>query len=92
MNTTYKIFKWLKAFSDKKMRENYLKPHGGCDSCCPNCREWESQGNLIATPPLEDGSDSRICGKCHHEWLTIFTPAGFAPLSAALKPKQEIPK
>lgn len=80
MNTRYKFFKWLKGFSDKQMRENYLKPRGGCDSCCPNCKEWEYQGNKIVTEPLEDGSNKRTCGKCGHEWLAIFTPAGFVSI------------
>ena len=82
MNTRYKIFKWIKGFADRQMKDNYLEPNGGCDSCCPSCEEWEYQGNKIKTEPLSDGSDKRTCGKCHHEWLAIFTPAGFIPVNA----------
>jgi hypothetical protein len=78
VNTRYKFARWIKSIADKQMQDNYLKPNGGCDSCCPNCREWESQGNEIITNPLDDGSDERTCGKCNHKWLAIFTPAGFA--------------
>lgn len=77
MNKRYKFFKWLKGICDKQMHENYLKPHGGCDSCCPKCETWEYQGNKITTEPLEDGSDKRTCMKCGYTWLAIFSPAGF---------------
>ncbi len=80
MNKRYKFFKWLKSFCDEQMQDNYLKPRGGCDSCCPNCKEWESQGNTITTRPLDDGSDERVCSKCNYKWLAIFTPAGFMPI------------
>lgn len=80
MNTRYKFFKWLKGFADKQMQENYLKPHGGCDSACPNCKEWESQGNRITTEINCKDTDKRKCHKCNHEWLAIFTPAGFIPV------------
>lgn len=81
MNKRYKFFKWLKSFAEKGMKQNYLKPYGGCDSCCPKCKEWESTGNTIVTTPLNDGSDKRKCEKCGHEWIAIFTPVGFVPLS-----------
>ena len=81
MNTRYKFFKWLKKIADKGMKDNYLKPYGGMNSCCPNCKEWESSGNFITTIPLKDGSDERTCGKCEHKWLAIFTPFGFIPTS-----------
>lgn len=79
MNIRYKFFKWLRDFSDNRMQENYLKPRGGCDSACPNCNTWESQGNRITTEPHEDGTDKRTCSKCNHVWWAIFTPAGFIP-------------
>lgn len=81
MNTRYKFFKWLKSICDEQMKENYLKPNGGCDSACPSCNVWEHQGNRITTEPLDDGTDKRSCGACGYEWLAIFTPAGFIPLS-----------
>lgn len=80
MNTRYRFFKWLRGICDEQMSDNYLRPNGGCDSACPNCKEWESHGNTISTVPLEDGSDQRKCGKCGHSWLAIFTPAGFIPI------------
>lgn len=81
MNTRYKFFKWLKGYSDKQMKENYLKPYGGMDSCCPNCKEWEYQGNKILTEPMSDERDKRTCVKCGHVWYAIFTPFGFIPES-----------
>ncbi len=80
MNKRYKFFKWLKGVAEKGMKDNYLKPHGGCNSCCPNCKSWESGGNRITTVPLDDGSDERTCHTCKHTWLTIFTPVGFIPV------------
>jgi hypothetical protein len=62
------------------MKENYLEPHGGMDSSCPKCNQWEHQGNIISNYPQEDGSDDRVCGNCNHKWKTIFTPAGFLPV------------
>lgn len=55
------IFKWLKEYSEKQMKKNYLKPRGGCDSCCPKYSEEH--------PEL----DHRTCAN----WFAIFTPAGF---------------
>lgn len=77
MNKRYKFWARVRSFSEKQMFGNYLKPNGGCDSCCPKCKVWESLGNKITTTPLEDGSDLRVCGKCGYEWRAIFTPAGF---------------
>lgn len=85
MNLRYKFYSWLKKIAEKGMYDNYLKPHGGSDSCCPNCKTWESHGNTITTEPLEDGSDLRKCGACKHEWLAIFTPAGFIPVDQCTK-------
>lgn len=86
MNTRYHIFKRLKDFADKQMRKNYLKPHGGFDSCCPNCKEYEYQGNTITSTALDDDIDERMCHKCKHVWSTIFTPFGFIP-TTEFKPK-----
>ncbi len=80
MTRSYKFWKWLKALSDKKMKSEYLRPYGGCNSCCPKCKKWQHDGNIINTTTLEDGSDERICGNCGNTWLAIFTPAGFIPL------------
>lgn len=77
MNKRYKFWSKVKSFAEKQMFENYLKPFGGCDSCCPKCKVWESLGNKITTTPLENGSDLRLCGNCGYEWRAIFTPAGF---------------
>lgn len=79
MNIRYKFFKWLKEYSEKQMKKNYLKPQGGCDSCCPKCKNWEHQGNIIRTKYSEEypDLDHRTCTNCKHEWFAIFTPAGF---------------
>ena len=75
-----KFWNKIKSLAVNKIADDYLKKHG-CDSCCPNCNQWESAGNKITTEPLEDGSDKRVCGACGHSWLAIFTPAGFVPVS-----------
>lgn len=75
-NARYRFWKKVKALADKQLKKNYLKPNGGCDSCCPNCKVWESQGNVITTEPVDDW-DKRTCGVCNHVWAAIFTPAGF---------------
>ena len=80
MNTMFKFWTWIKGIAEEKIKENYLKPNGGCNSACPRCKQWESSGNLIFTEPLEDGSDKRTCENCGNEWLAIFTPAGFIPI------------
>lgn len=80
MNLKYKFWAAIKELADKGMKENYLKPHGGCDSACPKCKMWESQGNKIYTEALQDGSDKRTCCNCGHEWHAIFTPAGFVQI------------
>lgn len=70
-----KLHNWLQQRKDKKRKDTYLKQHG-CDSCCPECRVWESDGNDIITEDQDDGSQLRTCG-CSVTWRTIFTPAGF---------------
>jgi hypothetical protein len=80
MNKKYKFWKYVNALSKKGMKENYLKPHGGCDSCCPRCRIWESEGNTIYTAENDDNSDTRECSTCAYKWKAIFTPAGFMPI------------
>lgn len=69
-----------------KPKPDYLDEHG-CDSCCPSCLTWESDGNTILTSDNEDGTYLRRCGKCNHVWDAIFTPAGFIPLSECTTPK-----
>ena len=81
MNTKYRFFKWLKGHCDKQMQVNFLKPKGGCNSACPNCKEWEHQGNTITTELNSDDTGKRACGKCGYQWVCIFTPAGFIPIS-----------
>ena len=83
----YKFWKRIAEYSTKKMEEAYLKPNGGCDSCCPRCKKWESHGNVIITKPLIDGSDKRECQNCGNIWLAIFTPAGFIPIEEINKPR-----
>ncbi|MGI4991011.1 hypothetical protein ACRXCV_00135 (plasmid) [Halobacteriovorax sp. GFR7] len=70
-------------------KPDYLDEHG-CDSCCPNCEMWESDGNVINTEPLEDGTDQRTCTNCNHTWLAIFTPAGFIPLDDCKKTEHKL--
>ena len=77
MNTKYKIAKKINEISDRVMRSNFLLPRGGCDSCCPKCKKWEYQGNKIETRYFDNDLDKRTCGNCGHDWLAIFTPAGF---------------
>ena len=83
MNILYRMWKKINHISEKGMKGNYLKPNGGCDSCCPKCKKWESMGNNITTKPLENGSDERVCANCGNVWIAIFTPAGFIPVQSA---------
>ena len=78
-----------KTFTENKMRKAWFRG-GNCDSCCPRCKRWESLGNVIKTTPLEDGSDHRVCEACGHEWLAIFTPAGFIPVDCCKKQVKEV--
>lgn len=55
---------------------------GNCDSCCPQCKQWESKGNLITTKSNNDGSETRACGNCGYHWKAIFTPAGFVQVDS----------
>ncbi len=77
MNTTYKIAKKIHEISNNVMKKTFLLPRGGCNSCCPKCKKWEHQGNIIKTTYFNDDIEKRNCGNCGHEWLAIFTPAGF---------------
>lgn len=63
----------------EKQKRKYLNKHG-CDSCCPRCRKWESDGNTILSEDQPDGTIQRQCAKCGHSWIAIFTPAGFIPI------------
>ena len=81
MNTRYKIWKRIRDHAERAMRENYLKPHGGMNHACPNCKVWESAGNRITTVENSDGSDHRTCQTCSYEWDAIFTPAGFIQIN-----------
>ena len=58
------------------MRDAWMQG-GNCDSCCPNCKHWESIGNHIKTEDRDDGSVSRHCSNCGNKWTAVFTPAGF---------------
>lgn len=80
----FKWMKWdfwrfIKVFSEKKMKESWMEG-GNCDSCCPRCRYYESQGNIIVTTANKDGSENRSCLSCGYKWTAIFTPAGFIPM------------
>ncbi|MCP3898855.1 MAG: hypothetical protein GY707_03865 [Desulfobacteraceae bacterium] len=75
------IFKWslwkqTKTFCEKQMTKAWMVG-GNCDSCCPQCKQWESHGNVIKTEPQEDESVNRSCSNCGYSWRAIFTPAGF---------------
>ena len=78
-----KFWKGVFNFSRKKGNKSYLETHG-CDSCCPRCKVWESEGNTIRTLPYDgvndDGSYRRVCWSCEYSWRAIFTPAGFVPV------------
>jgi aldehyde:ferredoxin oxidoreductase len=87
MNKRYKFYKWLLKLAEQGMKDNYLKPRGGCDSCCPRCSRWESSGNKITTVPLNQYTDKRTCSACGYEWIGIFTPAGFIPVPTEGKTK-----
>lgn len=76
MNTRYKLFKKMHDISLLGMRDNFL-PNGGCDSCCPTCKQWEHQGNLITSKDSPDGLVLRECSNCKYTWKAIFTPGGF---------------
>ena len=78
----YLFWKKVKTFAENKMQDEHLK-YRGSDSACPRCKKWESQGNTIYTEDLEDGTDKRTCTNCKHEWLAIFTPAGFIPIEGS---------
>ena len=68
----------MQSYSKNELQHDYLKSHG-CDSACPRCNKWESEGNVIYTEPYKphDLSDKRTCTNCDHTWRAIFTPAGF---------------
>jgi len=72
----WKIWKRLRDYCNKKMTSAWMSG-GNCDSCCPACRQWESEGNIIQTIDNDDGSVTRECGNCTLRWQAIFTPAGF---------------
>ena len=81
MNKWKKWYFWekVKVFAERKMTRAWMEG-GNCDSCCPNCMQWESKGNTIKTVSNDDGSETRSCTNCGNEWMAIFTPAGFIPL------------
>jgi hypothetical protein len=56
---------WKKArdFCNRKMTSVWFEG-GNCDSCCSNCKQWESKGNIIKTTPLDYGSEQRTCSNC----------------------------
>ena len=72
----FRFWKKIKKLCENKMRKAWLEG-GNCDSACKNCNQWESSGNVIYTKSNDDGSESRECQNCRHEWRAIFTPAGF---------------
>lgn len=74
------ITNWLEERATKRKKREYLKRHG-CDSCCPECKKWESDDNLITTVDNDDGSVTRQCSSCSYKWTAIFTPAGFVPVT-----------
>jgi hypothetical protein len=77
--TTDDILTLNLKLATKEPDNDYLRKHG-CDSCCPQCLKWESDGNYIETTPLVDGSERRTCMYCDYTWKAIFTPAGFIPI------------
>lgn len=82
-----KILKWMKKYSFEEISKEYCKKYG-CDSACPRCKVWESEGNTIYTEPLESGDlDKRTCTNCENVWYTIFTPMGHTPVD--YKPNKE---
>lgn len=73
-----KLFNIHEKRKELTRKQKYLKEHG-TDSCCPRCKVWESDGNVIYTTPSEpdDGSDIRECTNCGHKWRAIFGPGIF---------------
>ena len=83
MKTKWRVWyfwKRLRGICERKMQDAWMIG-GNCDSCCPNCKHWESLGNQITTISNDDGSETRTCGNCNHQWRAIFTPAGFVPVA-----------
>lgn len=74
------FWKSVRDFAEKKMKEAWFIG-GNCNSCCPNCKNWESTGKTVITSTdNDDESISRKCSNCGHTWRAIFTPAGFVPI------------
>jgi len=70
-----------KEIAERKMKDAWMEG-GNCDSCCPQCKQWESVGNTIETKTNDDGSEARTCSNCGYTWKAIFTPAGFIPVDS----------
>ena len=76
-----KFRSWVRTLIVKDKKRKFLEENF-CDSRCPECKKWESEGNVITTKYNEpdDGTEIRTCGSCNHTWRAIFTPAGFIPI------------
>jgi hypothetical protein len=76
-----KFWTLVANFAKKRQSSAYLEG-GGCDSCCPRCKQFESQGNTIYTRTHPDDSyaELRTCVNCGYEWKSVFTPVGFVPV------------
>lgn len=75
----WEMWKRVRDWCERRMAAAW-REGGGCDSCCPQCKRWESKGNIIRVYPRPDGSESRFCRNCGHSWRAIFTPGGFLPI------------
>lgn len=73
------IIKYIKnrIYKYRKDREKniYLRKHGSTH-CCPKCKKWEHEGNLIYTEIYDDWTDKRTCSSCGYIWRSFFCPAG----------------
>lgn len=75
----YRFLRWLNKTTKESLSHDHCKKFG-CDSACPKCKVWESEGNTIYTEYENNDVDKRTCTNCNNVWYTIFTPAGHYPV------------
>jgi DNA-directed RNA polymerase subunit M/transcription elongation factor TFIIS len=75
----YKRWERVRHFAEKQMKRAYFQG-GNCGVTCPKCKQPEWLSNGIRTKDIDDGTTLIRCLSCEHEWLTVFSPAGFIPI------------